>query len=629
MEKILLYNRSSTIRDMIRIYLKTKYFIISINDPHKVLSLLSHHDFSLLILGIQQNIPDDEEKLLTLLQSEHSETPVFLITPLKKDLDFLLEKYKNISDGIIPPIDSTTLINSIDPVIGSTKTSLEHDTVKLPILLFYDSEDKPSHHTRELIEKLPGQGGVPILLLGNYGSKLELVPRLYNLINKRKKSYIIIPAHTYSERELHTELNRLHSDIETLSGQGTIFIRNVDQLSSRAQELLLEWTYNIDPELNKLDSSNMPAIFYSANPGILKKLESGFFNRELFYRINGFTVRMPLFRVLDKEIVTIFEKILETRAAQLGIPSVKLEPEIKDFLCAYSWPWNLVEVEWIIHHLLIGQLRRSCTVNDLIILTSQLHTTGYEETTEKSRNRYLPPISNAQNLNLIKFDSVLLEIVHNIKNPLVAIKTFTQLLPENYEDLEFRNEFFKLVNKDIKRIDNYLSDITFHIHLSDPEKTDLDLDQLVSELITTLNDAAGENSITLTYKNNSTHESELRIYSDSQMLIYAFTIIVKQGMADLDPGGQIQISARGESLPPPGTPLQLNFEMIGTHERKDSFHSLGSEQIDSKTFNLKYLLAERVLSRLNIRMEAQIITPKHMKVNMIFASPEKKDVHDS
>ena len=39
-----------------------------------------------------------------------------------------------------------------------------------------------------------------------------------------------------------------------------------------------------------------------------------------------------------------------------------------------------------------------------------------------------------------------------IKNPLSSIRTFAQLLPEKYDDREFRDEFSKVVNQDIRRL---------------------------------------------------------------------------------------------------------------------------------------------------------------------------------
>jgi signal transduction histidine kinase len=44
-------------------------------------------------------------------------------------------------------------------------------------------------------------------------------------------------------------------------------------------------------------------------------------------------------------------------------------------------------------------------------------------------------------------------VAHEIRNPLVSIKTFVQLLPTHYQDQSFRDKFFKLIGDEVGRID--------------------------------------------------------------------------------------------------------------------------------------------------------------------------------
>jgi len=48
-------------------------------------------------------------------------------------------------------------------------------------------------------------------------------------------------------------------------------------------------------------------------------------------------------------------------------------------------------------------------------------------------------------------------LVHEIRNPLVAVKTFSQLLPTKYNDPEFRETFSRTTGREIRRIDNLLT----------------------------------------------------------------------------------------------------------------------------------------------------------------------------
>jgi PAS domain S-box-containing protein len=53
---------------------------------------------------------------------------------------------------------------------------------------------------------------------------------------------------------------------------------------------------------------------------------------------------------------------------------------------------------------------------------------------------------------------------HEIRNPLVAIKTFAQLLPERFDDPDFRKEFNEIVVSEIDRLDKIITQINNFAH---------------------------------------------------------------------------------------------------------------------------------------------------------------------
>jgi PAS domain S-box-containing protein len=53
---------------------------------------------------------------------------------------------------------------------------------------------------------------------------------------------------------------------------------------------------------------------------------------------------------------------------------------------------------------------------------------------------------------------------HEVRNPLVAIKTFAQLLPERYQDKEFQHEFKDLVSLEVERLNSIVDQIHAFAH---------------------------------------------------------------------------------------------------------------------------------------------------------------------
>ncbi len=63
---------------------------------------------------------------------------------------------------------------------------------------------------------------------------------------------------------------------------------------------------------------------------------------------------------------------------------------------------------------------------------------------------------------LASLGSLVAEIVHEIRNPLVSVKTFMQLLPERGDDEEFQGEFYQVALEEVRRIERLLNVVLEH-----------------------------------------------------------------------------------------------------------------------------------------------------------------------
>ena len=72
-------------------------------------------------------------------------------------------------------------------------------------------------------------------------------------------------------------------------------------------------------------------------------------------------------------------------------------------------------------------------------------------------------------------------MAHEIKNPLVSIKTFAQLLPERYQDSDFRQTFSNLIGHEIDRIDSLVNQLLRFARPAKPQLEPMHVHQVLEK----------------------------------------------------------------------------------------------------------------------------------------------------
>ena len=75
------------------------------------------------------------------------------------------------------------------------------------------------------------------------------------------------------------------------------------------------------------------------------------------------------------------------------------------------------------------------------------------------------------------------KLSHELKNPLVAINTFAQMLPKMYEDEEFRTKFSNIVFQEIKKINEIIDRINKIADTIELKKDFVDLNEFLNEIL--------------------------------------------------------------------------------------------------------------------------------------------------
>ncbi|MFL6589321.1 MAG: ATP-binding protein [Chthoniobacterales bacterium] len=112
---------------------------------------------------------------------------------------------------------------------------------------------------------------------------------------------------------------------------------------------------------------------------------------------------------------------------------------------------------------------------------------------------------------------------HEIRNPLVAIKTFAQLLPERFEDADFRKDFNEIVVQEIDRLDKIITQINNFAHPSELVMKPVDLRSSVNKAIELARARVTKSGVAI----DTTLPNDLpRVLGDEDALAEAFAHIV-------------------------------------------------------------------------------------------------------
>jgi len=132
-------------------------------------------------------------------------------------------------------------------------------------------------------------------------------------------------------------------------------------------------------------------------------------------------------------------------------------------------------------------------------------------------------------------------LAHEIRNPLVAIRTFTQLLPERYDDPEFRNGFQGLALKEVDRICGLINDLLSFARPSKPNVAPENISDVVENIARILETQAKEKNVEIT------REFDLslpKVWIDKEQMKQVFMNLILNAIQAMNDGGSIVISTR-------------------------------------------------------------------------------------
>ncbi|MGA2462911.1 MAG: ATP-binding protein [Thermodesulfobacteriota bacterium] len=147
-------------------------------------------------------------------------------------------------------------------------------------------------------------------------------------------------------------------------------------------------------------------------------------------------------------------------------------------------------------------------------------------------------------------------LAHEIRNPLVAIKTFTQLLPERLEDEEFRSHFLNIASSEVDRISSLITELLEFARPSDPKMEFEDINSILDGMILLVSTETKKKQINIV-KNYITNLPPIKI--DREQIKQVFLNFLLNSIEATPERGEMTVKTRS-FVKPGGEPyIQIEF----------------------------------------------------------------------
>jgi DNA-binding NtrC family response regulator len=467
----------------------------------------------------------------------------------------------------------------------------------------------------ELLRALdPQLTDVPVLITGEPGTGRSLLARYIHTFSGTTSGTFVEVACTArtSPEELQMAVSAAARGSRARPA-GTLCLADVDRLSLPAQLRVRSWI-EFAPPPGARRAGLARWVGTGLEPG---SLEPGL--RQLF---GGLCLRIPPLRERRQAVAPFAnETILAWCRARAAQPR-RLDPEAVAVLEEYPWPGNLRELEAVIVHSLSAGSSDPVRAADLqhegepfapglalesgagmepepVVeavaeeVTEPLSEAEFEEPSLPIAETLLEdsdePIAQAL-LEETEAESVLEHdrlreaesteapaaaeaalrrlasaVAHEVRNPLSTIRTFAQLLPERYEDSEFRQQFAALVDQNVVRIEDVVTRLGRLASFAPPQSEFVDVAALLARILAARRGIIRERRLVVLQELDTQDPFAV---GDTDQLRFAFEALLNRCLTIVPEGGDVYVASRHHGAGLHGRPAVRVLVRLRASERE-------------------------------------------------------------
>jgi len=173
-------------------------------------------------------------------------------------------------------------------------------------------------------------------------------------------------------------------------------------------------------------------------------------------------------------------------------------------------------------------------------------------------------------------------VAHEIRNPLVSIKTFTQLAPRKFDNREFLDMFQTIIPEELERVENILNQLLNFGRLSQPELYSINVEEVIDSILSLMNTELSKSNI----KVIKLYGKDVpQITADGEQLKQVFMNVILNAIQAMPEGGDLRIvTSLGQEVVVSDTAefVNIKFEDTGCGISQENLNNLFSPFFTTK-----------------------------------------------
>ncbi|MFO7950184.1 MAG: sigma-54 dependent transcriptional regulator [Candidatus Fermentibacteraceae bacterium] len=287
------------------------------------------------------------------------------------------------SDYLLKPFEVEQLNLSMEKALRQRRMERENRQLRSQVRHDYDfssitGKSKALMRVLEQVRVVADKKST-VLITGESGTGKELIAKALHYNSSRAEGpFLGVNCGSLTRSLLESELfghvkgsfTGAHRDKEGLlaaASGGTFFLDEVSELHPELQVKLLRALQErqVLPVGGTEYQSFDVRLVAATNKNLRRRVDSGSFRADLYYRLNVIPIHVPALRDRPEDIPLLVERFVEENCSRHSISPKHLTEEAMEELKAYPWPGNVRELENMVERICVMTSREQIDSDDL------------------------------------------------------------------------------------------------------------------------------------------------------------------------------------------------------------------------------------------------------------------------